>query len=91
MVGLGEVFMLLEETFEGFFGGVVDVNLGDGVVLKILWADDLVGLILNWFFEAIGADGVGTLEAIWEVEGRAEPVGAECTFELIDMENFHIL
>ena len=91
MVGLGEVFMLLQETFECLFGGMIDVNFGNRVWLKIFWANDLMGMILDWFFEAVGTNGMGALETIREVERRAEPVGTKSTFELIDVENFHIL
>lgn len=34
---------------------------------------------------------MGALETIREVERRAEPVGTNSTFELIDVEDFHIL
>ena len=70
---------------------MVDIDLRDGIAFKIFRANDLVGFILNRFFKAIGANGVGALETIWKVEGRAEPIGAKSAFELIDMENFHIL
>jgi hypothetical protein len=47
MVGLGEVFMLLKETFECLFGGMVDVDFGNWVWFKIFGANDLMGMILN--------------------------------------------
>jgi hypothetical protein len=47
MVSLGEVFMLLQETFECLFGGMVDVNFGNRVWFKIFGANDLMGMILD--------------------------------------------
>lgn len=41
------------------------------------------------FLEAIGANRVSTREEVGQVEWRAEPVGTESAFKVIDMECFH--
>jgi hypothetical protein len=70
---------------------MVDIDLRERIGFEVFGTNDLVGFILNRFFKAICANGVGTLETVRKVEGRAKPIGANSAFELIDMENFHIL
>ncbi len=91
MICLCKILVLLEKPLEGLFGGVVDTDLGDFIFFKVFGTNDLIVAVLYRFFQTGCADGVSAFESVRKIKRRTEPIGAESTLELIDMEDFHII
>ena len=81
--------MLFEESLKNFFGWLIDDDLRDFIDLKIFRANDLIGMIWDRFFETVCTNGMSAFKTIRKSKRWTEPVGAEGTFKLINMEDFH--